>query len=196
MIKTIMTTVAASAMILGVAATAPASAQDDHVAPIKEFIQSKLKDALQDPAVVAAIKAQNAENENLSQDEIDALDKQWRSEVDSGGGPLVDKKLSADVSGYLKEVKDAQQGMVTELFVMDAKGLNVGQSDPTSDYWQGDEAKWQKTYGAGADAVFVDEVEMDESTQSLQSQGSFTIVDPETGEPIGAATAGINLEML
>jgi len=79
---------------------------------------------------------------------------------------------------------------------MDAKGLNVGQSDPTSDYWQGDEAKWQKTFSAGADAVFVDEVEQDESTQQLQSQASFTISDPETGEPIGAATAGINLEML
>jgi hypothetical protein len=46
--------------------------------------------------------------------------------------------------------------MITEMFVMDAKGLNVGQSDVTSDYWQGDEAKWQKTYGAGPGVVFVD----------------------------------------
>jgi hypothetical protein len=79
---------------------------------------------------------------------------------------------------------------------MDAKGLNVGQSDVTSDYWQGDEAKWQKTYGAGSGVVFVDGVEEDESTQALQSQASVTISDPETGEPIGAITVGINLDML
>jgi phosphopantothenoylcysteine synthetase/decarboxylase len=44
--------------------------------------------------------------------------------------------------------------------------------------------------------VFVDEVEEDESTQALQSQASVTISDPETGEPIGAITVGINLDML
>jgi hypothetical protein len=33
----------------------------------------------------------------------------------------------------------------------------VGQSDVTSDYWQGDEGKWQKTFGTGdANAIFVD----------------------------------------
>ena len=35
----------------------------------------------------------------------------------------------------------------------DNKGLNVGQSDVTSDYWQGDEAKWKKSYKMGAGAV-------------------------------------------
>jgi hypothetical protein len=39
-------------------------------------------------------------------------------------------------------------------------------------------------------------VEEDESTQALQSQASVTISDPETGEPIGAITVGINLDML
>jgi uncharacterized phage infection (PIP) family protein YhgE len=37
--------------------------------------------------------------------------------------------------------------------VKDNKGLNVGQSDVTSDYWQGDEAKWKKSYKMGAGAV-------------------------------------------
>ncbi len=196
MFKTMLTTAALSVMLLGAAANAPASAEGEHVAPIKEYVNSKLMDALKDPTVIKAIKAQNEKTGSYSQDKIDELDKEWRSEVDSGGGKLMDETLNSDASQYLKKVKNDQQGMVTELFVMDAKGLNVGQSDPTSDYWQGDEAKFQKTYGAGADAVFVDDVEQDESTQTLQSQASFTIVDPETGEPIGAATAGINLDML
>ena len=79
-----------------------------------------------------------------------------------------------------------------EIILMDDKGLNVGQNDLTSDYWQGDEAKFQKSYGAGAGAVFVDAPEKDESTQMLQSQASLTIVD-ESGKPIGAITIGVNL---
>lgn len=192
----VITKAAFSAAVLAAVAASPASAQEDHVGPITELVNTKLKAALQDPAVIAAIKAQNEETAGYDQAKIDELDKEWRSQVDAGGGALIDETVNSDVSAYLKKVKDEQQGMVTELFIMDAKGLNVGQSDPTSDYWQGDEAKWQKTYQAGPDAVFVDEVEQDESTQTLQSQGSFTIVDPETGEPIGAATAGVNLEAL
>jgi len=48
----------------------------------------------------------------------------------------------------------------------------------------------------GADAVFVDDVEMDESTQQLQSQVSFPIVDPASHQVIGAITFGVNLDML
>ena len=76
------------------------------------------------------------------------------------------------------------------------KGLNVGQSDPTSDYWQGDEAKWKKTFKVGPNAVHVSEAEMDDSTQMLQSQASVTITDPATGKAIGAITVGINLNEL
>ena len=86
--------------------------------------------------------------------------------------------------------------MVTEIFVMDNKGLNVGQSDVTSDYWQGDEAKWQKTFLAGADAVFIDAVEFDESTQTFQSQLSLPVVDPQSGDVIGAVTIGVNVDTL
>jgi hypothetical protein len=79
---------------------------------------------------------------------------------------------------------------------MDNKGLNVGQSDVTSDYWQGDEAKWQKTYSVGPAAVFVDKIEQDESTQKFQTQVSISVVDPAGGAVIGAVTVGLDVEML
>ena len=109
---------------------------------------------------------------------------------------MIDEVLASEVSKYLAEMKQAAGGMVTEVFVMDNRGLNVAQSDVTSDYWQGDEAKWKKTYSAGPEAVFVDEVEMDESTQTLQTQVSMSIKDPETNAVIGAITVGVNVEAL
>jgi hypothetical protein len=84
----------------------------------------------------------------------------------------------------------------TEIFVMDNKGLNVGQSDITSDYWQGDEAKWQKTYSVGASAIHISDVAKDESTQSFQSQLSLPVVDPANNQVIGAVTIGINVEQI
>ncbi|WP_211228880.1 hypothetical protein [Thalassobaculum salexigens] len=151
---------------------------------------------MSDPTVIEAVKAQNAETAGLSEAEIDALDKQWRAEAEAGSGPLIDKVLAGKLSAFLKEKKAASNGLYSEVFVMDAKGLNVGQSDVTSDYMQGDEDKWQKTYPVGPDAVFIDEVEFDDSSGQFQSQVNATVVDPATGQAIGAITIGINVEKL
>lgn len=79
---------------------------------------------------------------------------------------------------------------------MDNKGLNVAQSDITSDFWQGDEAKWQNTFLKGPGAFDIGEVEEDESTQMFQSQISYTVTDPATGNAIGAITVGVNVDAL
>ncbi|MBX5043345.1 hypothetical protein HJB51_23490 [Rhizobium lentis] len=170
-------------------------AEDAKLAPIADYVKSDVKPWLNDPTIIEAIKAQDAANAKLSEADIEALDKKWRAEVDGSDHSMIDGVLGNALSKFLQAKKEASGGKITEIFVMDAKGLNVGQSDVTSDYWQGDEAKFQKSYGAGKDAVFVDEIEKDESTQTLQSQASVTISD-ETGTPIGAVTIGVNVDAL
>lgn len=168
----------------------------DHVGPVTDYVKANIEPWLVDPVVVSAIKEQNAANAGLGQADIDKLDQQWRAETEASDRPLIDKVLANALSQFLSAKQDEAGGMITEAFVMDNKGLNVGQSAVTSDYWQGDEAKWQKSYGAGAGAIFVDEVEKDESTQTLQSQASIAITDPASGEVIGAITVGINVDGL
>lgn len=172
------------------------AAAPDHVTPMKALLDTRLRAEIVTPAAIAAILARNAANAGVDQARVDALDKQWRAEVKAGGGPLVDETLAAPLSVALRSLQKAHGGLITEVFIMDNLGLNVAQSDPTSDYWQGDEAKWQKTFAAGPDAVFVDGIEQDESTQSMQSQISFSIVDPASGRVIGAATVGIDVDAL
>lgn len=181
----------AAAMMMATGAMA-----QDHVGPITDYVKANIEPWLGDPVVVSAIKEQNAANAGLGQADIDKLDQQWRAETEASDRPLIDKVLSNALSQFLSAKQDEAGGMITEAFVMDNKGLNVGQSAVTSDYWQGDEAKWQKSYGAGAGAIFVDEVEKDESTQTLQSQASIAITDPASGEVIGAITVGINVDGL
>jgi len=186
-------------LIGGVAACAmavSAIAAEPHEAPMTEFANSTVKAWISDPAVIQAVKAQNEKHAGLSQGDIDGLDKQWRAETDAASKPMIDEVLANSLSKYLVDQKNSAAGLVTEVFVMDNKGLNVGQSDVTSDYWQGDEAKWKQTFLAGPNAMFIDEVEMDESTQTFQSQLSMSITDPASGEVIGSITVGINVDAL
>lgn len=177
------------------AAPSLASTEDGHAAPVSQYVKSKVMTWINDPVVINAVKAQDARNENLTQADINALDRKWRVEVESPEKPLIDGILENKLSKFLQEKQAASKGIITEIFVMDNKGLNVGESDVTSDYWQGDEAKFQKSYGAGPDGFFVDAAKKDESTQQFQAQASFTLKD-KTGKPIGAVTVGISLDNL
>jgi hypothetical protein len=168
----------------------------EHEAPLKNIAETKIRTWISDPAIVNAVKAQNEKHASLTQADIDTLDKQWRAETKAAAKPLIDPILNNDLSKFLKKVAADSKGLYTEVFVMDNKGLNVGQSEITSDYWQGDEAKWQKTFSVGPDAVFVDKIEKDESTQVLQSQVSLSVVDPATKKVIGAVTVGVNVDAL
>lgn len=194
MFRSVLRSASMSLIVLGALTTAALA--NDFAPQISKELGEKIKPWLSDPAVVEAVKAQNAKTGSLSDADIDKLDKQWRAEAKGGGGPLVDEVSGNALSTFLKGKKDASNGLYSEIFVMDAKGLNVGTSDVTSDYMQGDEGKWQKTYPVGPDAVFIDEVEFDDSSKAFQSQVSATVVDPASGKPIGAITIGINVEKL
>ena len=176
--------------------TFPAFADDAPVKEAEAYVKTNLISWLNDKAVIAAIKEQNTKHAALAQTDIDRLDKEWRAQVDAAQKPLIEGVLKNPLSAFLAAKKDESKGVITEVFVMDDKGLNVGQSDITSDYWQGDEAKWQKTFLIGPDAIFLDKIQKDESTQTLQMQVSVSIKDPETGKAIGAVTFGLNVSEL
>lgn len=170
--------------------------EEVHHGPIRELVQENINVWVTSPDIIAAIKAQNSKHASLSQAEIDALDKKWRAETKSSSHPMIDGVLSSAVSKKLQSIRDQNQGLFTEIFIMDNKGLNVAQSDVTSDYWQGDEAKWKETFLKGPGAIHISEIEVDESSQLLQSQASVSIVDPATKEVIGAVTVGVNVDEL
>jgi hypothetical protein len=191
MLRTLLLTAVAA-----VALTGAAQADDAEIkAKAQAFSETEIKKWAADPDIVAAIAAANAERAAYDQAKLDELDKQWRAEVGAAAHPLIDATAGNAASAKLKAICEGQGGLVTEAFVMDAKGLNVGMCDATSDYWQGDEDKWQKTFSAGPSAVFVDDVEQDESTQKFQVQTSITVVDA-SGAAIGAMTVGLDAESL
>ena len=187
--------IAALAAAMATQAAVQASANEYGTA-LRELAEQKIMQIASDPTIIAAIQARNGETGGMSEDAILALDKKWRAEVGASDTPTISPVLNGDIAEMLRAVRDESEGLFTEIFVMDMVGLNVAASDTTSDYWQGDEAKWQKTFGAGTGSIHISEVELDESTQSYQSQISVAITDPATNAPIGAATFGVNIEFL
>ncbi len=189
----------AGIFLLSSLAVSGQAAAEPPVPDIKALVDdafiAQTREWLANPIVPLSINAQNELRGNLSQAEIDALDQQWVTERESNDKPLISATLSAPLSIYLLRVQAKTLGLYTEIFVMDANGLNVGQSSITGDYWQGDEAKFQKTFPNGANAVFLDEPEWDGDRKIWVAQLNLTIAD-DTAKPIGAATVEVNLTEL
>lgn len=174
---------------------APAGATTVEV-QARQLLDDDLRAWAADPAVAAAIIAQNAANTGLDAAQIEALDQAWRAEIGQATQPTIAPVMTNAASDVLRARIAASGGRVTEAFVMDALGLNVATASATSDYWQGDEAKFSETYPKGAEAMHLGEVEFDESSQSYQMQISFTVTDPASGAPIGAMTVAVDAEQM
>lgn len=170
--------------------------EDVYRVPLQSYAETELVKWLDNADLIAAIKAQNERHVPLTQELIDELDLTWRAERKADAQPLIDEVMGRPSSLYLKEKQDATAAFVTEVFAMDNKGLNVAQSAVTSDFWQGDESKWQETFGNGSGNMHISEVEFDDSTGTYQSQVSMPVYDPATGEMIGAITFGVNVQSL
>jgi hypothetical protein len=182
------------ALLAAMVATPSVAGEFD--AAMQAFLDAEISAWSQSAEIVAAIHDQNAENAGLDQAQIDALDLAWRAEIGTSSTPTIDPVLQSAAADFLRGRVDASGGRITEVFIMDRHGLNVAASAMTSDMWQGDEAKFTETYSMGAGAVHFSDVELDESTQRYQAQISVTIVDPSSGEPIGAMTVGVDAEAL
>ena len=191
------TTLAVAAALSAWAAGGAAQDTGEYAADVQALAETDLQEWIADPFVVYAIREQNRLHEGMETGQIEALDQRWREERETGRTPMIDDLLGRQASVVLRDRRARSEGVITEIILMDSRGLNVAISDPTSDYYQGDEAKWLDTYLVGPDAVHVSEVYLDESTGTEQTQVSLTVGDPDDpARPIGAVTFGGNLALL
>ena len=142
-----------------------------------------------DPIIVAAVKAENDKGKTL--DQIKAQDAKWQASA--GIADYMKAIMESDCGKYLRKIQESAP-YYSEIFATDNQGANVAMTDKTSDYWQGDEAKFTKSFAGGAGAVFVDEVKFDDSSQAYLVQVSVPVKDG--GTAIGTITFGINVDKI
>lgn len=139
--------------------------------------------------LVQAVKEQNATGQSL--DNIKQRDTKWQQT--SGLDDFMKGLLNNNAATELKKL-EASKPYFNELFLMDNQGANVAMTNKTSDYWQGDEAKFKNAYNNGEGGVDIGKVKFDKSSQAYLVQVSVPVKD--AGAVIGAITVGINLDEL
>ncbi|MQY42634.1 hypothetical protein GG681_08255 [Epibacterium sp. SM1969] len=174
----------------------PAAFGNEYAPAMKRFMQDELMSWAQSDVLIAAIKRQNARTNGYTQGDIEELDRQWSSEIGKANTPIITPVLGNAAAHFLRLKVAGSGGQISEAFIMDAQGLTVAASDITSDYWQGDEDKFTQSFGQGADAYHLGEVDLDHSTHMYQVQISLTLHDPDSGTPIGALTVGVVADTL
>jgi hypothetical protein len=148
------------------------------------------------PIVVEAVEQANSKGVK-SLDEIIELDRKW---IDGPGAEeWIKQFVDNSCARYLRQLqaeRGGEKGLYAEIFLMDRQGCIVAESEKTSDYWQGDEDKFVKTFAGGGGAVFIDEPVYDESTHSPLIQVSVPVFEPVSGKAIGVMTVGLNIGVL
>ena len=141
------------------------------------------------PVLVAAVSEQNSSGLSLAK--IKSLDASWRKH--SGVNDVMKALMENKAAKALAKL-EASNLAFFEAFLMDNQGANVAMTNKTSDYWQGDEAKFIESFNNGVGATHLGEVEFDESTQAYLVQISVPI--RKDGKAIGVLTVGINIDEL
>ena len=213
-------TLAAMSFALGIGAAisqdAPPNPPSDTVVQYaKEFVAANLTGNAE---LNAAIAASTAKHKKLGFDEATILDSQWRvaksgvekearaasTLAEIAGATSIDDHIKAgealikaarenDASKWLVKLQEGAQpaGAITEIFVMDGWGWNVAQTGGTSDYYQGDEGKWQNTFAA-ADPNEIEILDIVEEDGIRYAQISLPIKDGDKN--IGAVTVGVDVD--
>jgi hypothetical protein len=179
-------------------AVSPVWAMDEAIMRnIEHLAKNEIVALAQETIVVNAVKEAN-KTATKSLELIFTLDKRWRATegVDAWIGRFLNNPCATYLKKVQKEHKKGGRFLYSEIFVMDKQGNIVAESNKTSDYWQGDEDKFVKSFADGKGAIFIDKPSFDESVQAYLIQVSVPILNPYTGGAIGAMTVGVDLEAL
>lgn len=134
-----------------------------------------------------------ANQQKWQEQQIVQYDQQWMQELNLQISGLAEAMLQTELSQYLRRWQQQFNGQIAEVMLTDQQGRNVAISELTSDFWQGDEAKFQHLYQSELDYVF-DEVSFDASTQRFLVHLSIPIKDVSE-QHIGVLILGIDVEL-
>ena len=141
------------------------------------------------PLVVNAVKEQN--NKKVKLKDIKQIDKEWREK--KGDLPLKDQLMTNAAAKELAG-REKEKPYFVESILTDNRGANVAITAVTSDYWQGDEVKFSKSFNKGKGGSYVGRIKRDKSTGERLSQVSVSVMDGNVA--IGTLTVGVRVDKI
>ena len=171
---------------------APGGDQDSEVAfseEVNQILEEKkelVKNMAQDPQVIRLVQQANQKNQDLSSSEINRLDERWQQT--DGIDDFIKPFIINDTALFLVAFQE-KNDVFSEIFVTDKKGLIIGETNKTSDYYQADEEWWVQSFNEGRGRDFFGEIEYDESSRSEAIPIYVPVLDPDSKEVIGVIKA-------
>lgn len=142
-----------------------------------------LRVKLHDSVVLDAVQRANVRDRDITLVQIEELDREWRNP----GLEIVRKLTDKDCNESLTLFQNTY-GAYAEIFVTGIRGLNVCQTNKTTDYYQADEDWWQRTFTSGM-AARQSTPEFDESAGVFAVPIYLPIRNPSSRDIIGVAKA-------
>ncbi len=156
--------------------------------------EQRMRPWIRSPVMLDTLRRINRERSSFDEDQIRHLDAQWRAHSDSGEHELIKAVADTKLSKFLRQQQRESGGLFREIMVTGRQGLNAGMSQVTTDYWQGDETKFRKTFNEPEQAPIIEEIRYDESTRRFLVHVSLPVRNPDTGKLLGVVTAGVDIQ--
>lgn len=163
---------------------------------IKQLVLPWMQQWILSPDIIQPVVRQNIQNKSKLFETLLANDLLWQHEFRNSSPAFSATVLENSLSRSLRQLKAKTAGLITEIIVTDERGFNVGISDMTSDYWQGDEAKYLQIFNRPVDTLFFDAVLFDESTRRFQVQLSVQLYQHGNPQAIGVMTVAVDIEKI
>ena len=157
---------------------------------IRHLVDVQVRPWLGHSAIMSALR--ESASRTLSPAQRDSIDAQWQEEFASGDFHLVDSFLARPISAFLRFQQSRSDGLITELILADRHGHNLGLSEATSDFWQGDEIKFTAAADANRGGLYVSDIHYDVSARHFLVHAGVPLHD-ERGLA-AVLIVGINVE--
>lgn len=178
-----------AALLLLLVCIAPAFAQEEALPPKLQQEAQKIIKWSEDEILINAVREQN--KSGMTMEQIQKIDQEWIQ------GAIADEFVQGLLTNAcavrLKELEKTI-GAAMEAFVMDSLGALACATRKTSDYYQGDEAKWKDAFQAEYGSIVTGKRQYDESSKATLVHVSTPIA--YKGKNIGVIAVGISLTKL
>lgn len=180
--------------------TAGLSYAHENGSPLEDILQVKITEAqglVDDTAVIDAVHAQNKRWSGMDSAEINLMDDKWKASApgDEYDKMVIQTVMSNDCSAHLRDFQKSNPEF-DEIFITDDRGLNVCQTNKTSDFFQADEDWWVQGYADGKGHSYHGEIEYDDSARSESIPVFVPVTEPDGGRVIGVCKAVLGLSDL
>lgn len=175
---------------------APSDATPTFAPEIKKILDEEkvtIQSLANEQTIVEETRIANERDKGITETERIKLDNTWINSKEVT--PFMRAFLENKTALFLLAFQKTHPGY-KEIFISDAYGLNVGQTNKTSDYYQADESWWKDSFNNGDGKLLNGNVEFDESSQTESIPILAPVLDPLTGKAIGVLKAVLDVTSL